>query len=360
MTRACIFLFLCVQYLSVNAQEYFYKQYRVENGLPSDIIKASAQDSLGYFWIATDDGLVKYDGIRFTTYREAMHSNFAKGFLVTRNGRLLAFGDLDLIEIKNLGDTVIFKSIRPGARHGNDSSLTYPKLIYEDAHGNIWVSESQSVVRLKEKSFKRYDFDLANRSPQFLRSFAFFEDKKQNLYITSFQGNIFRYNPSSDQFEIQKDKFPNEVEHVAVFGSRLLIGSVAGLSESQLLEDGGFSPPRLILSTPYVSFIKQLQDQKYFIATRTTKHYITDLETNASTPLQYSITNVNHIYISKDNDVWLSGNDGLIALKENLIQQASDRINNFIEAIAEDPRSGKIFYATNTTLYSYDITTKKK
>jgi len=38
-------------------------------------------------------------------------------------------------------------------------------------------------------------------------------------------------------------------------------------------------------------------------------------------------------------------------MKENLIQQASSNINNFIESITEDPGSGKIYYTTNTTLY---------
>src|SRR5882724_11924319 len=119
------------------AQDYHFKQYRVEDGLPSDIIKGVAQDSLGYFWVATDDGLVKYDGIKFTTYREPLHSNFVKGFFRTRNGRLFVFGDLDFIEIKNHGDTVIFNSVCYVSRNVSDTSLIYPKSIYEDEQGDL-------------------------------------------------------------------------------------------------------------------------------------------------------------------------------------------------------------------------------
>ncbi len=100
MKKNILVLLLILSWHIVTAQEYFIKKYRVEKGLPSDIIKCVAQDASGYFWIATDEGLVKYDGLRFTSYRSAMRSNYAKGFFTTQGGRLFAFGDLDLIEIK--------------------------------------------------------------------------------------------------------------------------------------------------------------------------------------------------------------------------------------------------------------------
>ncbi len=96
------FLFISLA-IDCVAQDYHFKQYRVEDGLPSDIIKGCTQDSLGFFWIATDDGLAKYDGIKFTTYREPLHSGYVKGFFHSKkNGRLFAFGDLDFLEIRNL------------------------------------------------------------------------------------------------------------------------------------------------------------------------------------------------------------------------------------------------------------------
>lgn len=345
--------------LTVAAQEYFFKQYRVENGLPSDVVKACAQDSLGYFWMATDDGLVSYDGIKFTTYREVMHSSYAKGFLKTRNGRLLAYGDLDLLEIKNLGDTVVFKSVCHVSRNANNTSLSYPKLVYEDVRGNIWVSESQSVVKLSDEKFTRYSFDLANRSPQFLRSFAFFEDKARHLFISSFQGTVFRYDAARDSFIIQSGKLPKEVEFVSAFNDKLITGSSDGLYESDLAAEGGFTEPRLKLKIKNVSYVAPIRAANYFIATRGLQHFIADFSANTFYAIDNKITNVNHVYVSKENDIWLSGNDGLILVKEKSIQEASDHLNNFIESITEEPATGKIFYATNTTLFSYDVATKK-
>lgn len=352
--------FLCLAFpWPAFAQEYSFRQYRVEHGLPSDIIKACAQDSLGYFWIATDDGLVKYDGIKFTTYRDAVHSNYTKGFFTTSKGKLLAFGDLDLIEIQNQGDTVVFKSICPVYRNPNDSSLSYPKLVYEDTHGNIWVSESQSVVKLHDKSFKRYQFDLTDRSPQFLRSFTIFEDWKKNLYIASFQGKVFRFDPTTDRFENYPEKLAGQIEYAGVIDGKLIVGAADGLYESELLPGGGLGKSKLKLKINNVSHVVPMNGHEYFIATRDTRHYVADFEKNTFQPIPFLINNLNHAFVSQENDLWLSGNDGLILMKENLFQKASNDFNNFVEAVTEDVNSRKIFYAANTALFEYDILTRK-
>jgi len=348
-----LFLLLTLSIASA-AQDYHFKQYRVKDGLPSDIIKACAQDSLGYFWIATDDGLVKYDGIRFTVYRAPLHSNYVKGFHTSKDGRLLVYGDLDLIQIRNLGDTVIFKALRNVKRVANDSSLSYPKSIYEDSRGSLWVSESQSVVRLRDKDFKRYNFDISNRSPQFLRSFALFEDLQKDLWAVSFQGNAFVYNRAKDEFEQSVEKFPNGIEHISIAEGQLLIGSSDGFYIAPLLSAGGFGKAELKLKAEVVSYTHALPNHKYFIATGGPQNFIGDLANNLFTPVNFSIDNINHIFISGEGDVWLSGNDGLVLMKENLVRRASNVIE-FIESVTEDPASGKIYYATKSTLYSFDI-----
>lgn len=365
-TRPTVKKYFCITILSVlaltgYAQKYYLKQYRVEKGLPSDIIKASAQDSLGYFWAATDEGLVKYDGINFISYRNATHSNYAKGLFKTRSGRLLAFGDLDLIEIKNLGDTVIFNRLCPVSRVPNDSSLTYPKLLFEDAEGTLWVSESQAVVKLDKqyRFLKRYAFDLANRSPQFLRAFSFFEDRQNVLHTVSFQGNVFRYNAQLDTFNPAELNFPANIEIVTRAQGTLVIGSSEGLYYANLVDSGGFEKPLLKIKIPFVSYFVPLQHNKYFIATRRSQHFIADLGSYTREPVPYSINNINHLYISKDNDIWISGNEGLIMMRENLFQSVNERVTDFIESITEDPVSRMVYYATAGTLFSYSRITKE-
>src|SRR5687768_12277643 len=45
------------------------RQLSVADGLPSNRINGIAEDRSGYLWIATSDGLSRYDGVDFRTWR---------------------------------------------------------------------------------------------------------------------------------------------------------------------------------------------------------------------------------------------------------------------------------------------------
>lgn len=47
---------------------YSLRQYTAENGLPQNSIKSIAADSAGYIWLATEDGLVRFDGYHFVVF----------------------------------------------------------------------------------------------------------------------------------------------------------------------------------------------------------------------------------------------------------------------------------------------------
>jgi signal transduction histidine kinase len=162
-----------------------------------------------------------------------------------------------------------------------------------------------------------------------------------------------------DEFELRPEKLPFGIEHISIADNQLLIGCSTGFYQSPLPELGGFGKPELKLNKPFISFIVPLPNQKLFIATRGTEHWIADTKQNTFTPLPYSVNNVNHVYVSHDGDVWLSGTDGLILLRDNLFHQASEVKGEFIESVCEDPIHGNIFYATMGTLYSFDKKQKK-
>ncbi|MBK9513523.1 MAG: hypothetical protein IPO05_07820 [Flavobacteriales bacterium] len=58
---------------SVHAQldtvEIHLDAITVEDGLPQGYVQAMAQDSTGYLWFGTRDGLARYDGYSFTVFR---------------------------------------------------------------------------------------------------------------------------------------------------------------------------------------------------------------------------------------------------------------------------------------------------
>ena len=51
------------------ANEYTFKHITSANGLPQNYVRSVIQDSRGFMWFTTFDGIVRYDGYSFKTYR---------------------------------------------------------------------------------------------------------------------------------------------------------------------------------------------------------------------------------------------------------------------------------------------------
>jgi ligand-binding sensor domain-containing protein/serine phosphatase RsbU (regulator of sigma subunit) len=60
-TIVCLFLFSEVS----SGQAYRFRNYRAENGLPSEVIYTLSQDTDGYLWVGTTEGLSRFDGFKF-------------------------------------------------------------------------------------------------------------------------------------------------------------------------------------------------------------------------------------------------------------------------------------------------------
>ena len=74
----------------LSAQQYIFKNYTVNDGLVANYIHRIYQDSKGFLWIATWEGLSKYDGYQFTNYNTSngLSHNTINDFYESKNGEL--------------------------------------------------------------------------------------------------------------------------------------------------------------------------------------------------------------------------------------------------------------------------------
>ncbi len=106
-----VFSFAC----SINfakAQQQIFKNYTVNDGLISNTVRRVFQDSKGFLWIGTLEGLSKYDGYTFTNYTTAngLSHNMVNDFYETKDGQLyvaLNNGSIDKI----VDDKIIPKAV---------------------------------------------------------------------------------------------------------------------------------------------------------------------------------------------------------------------------------------------------------
>ncbi|MBV9961348.1 MAG: hypothetical protein JO072_03805 [Parafilimonas sp.] len=72
--RHYFFIWLLFPFTSIPAQQvkqYAFTHYSTNNGLVSNSVFDVVQDKQGYIWLATVDGLQRYDGSRFLTFRHS-------------------------------------------------------------------------------------------------------------------------------------------------------------------------------------------------------------------------------------------------------------------------------------------------
>ena len=74
----------------VNAQQQIFKNYTVNDGLISNDIRRIFQDSKGFLWIGTMEGLSKYDGNTFTNFTKSkgLSHSVINDFYESDSGRL--------------------------------------------------------------------------------------------------------------------------------------------------------------------------------------------------------------------------------------------------------------------------------
>ncbi|HVZ60918.1 MAG TPA: two-component regulator propeller domain-containing protein, partial [Terriglobales bacterium] len=69
---------------------FTFRSWQREDGLPHNSIRAITQTREGYLWVGSDEGLARFDGIRFVSFglRDGLHSGAVRALLEDRDGAL--------------------------------------------------------------------------------------------------------------------------------------------------------------------------------------------------------------------------------------------------------------------------------
>lgn len=345
--------------------------YKTKEGLSANATKALVQDTNNILWIGLDEGLSRFDGTQFRNFRNNLPSRYVKYLYRTRNNRILVGHDAGISEIRESPDTIAFTTILRGERTETSSAINYPKQLFEEEDGTLWIAESKSIVRFKNGAISRYHFDVRCQTNSFLRSFSFVPDGFGSFIVCSQTGYCFWYNRTTNSFTeipLPSNNIPLESasDMLNVGQGVVWIGYSGGIAELHLDAQGHLLSFVQRLRQPGVSLIHRAADSTIFVGTWFSGLFTIDrVSTSGKINARRCPTpfnTINMMVSNRNGDIWLSSDDGIALLKPSsvLTCEFGKAARGYIQAITKDSLStlytsdGMAAYQISTTEHSLD------
>ncbi len=228
---------LCVLVLSLSfgaagvvAQDLPIGNYHVYEDVAKGLIKGLVVDTTGYVWIATDEGVFRYDGASSAYYKDELKGGFAKDLLRLQGGRLLLAHDNGLTEIDPRIDTPVFRPLLSDTADRTDDAFYFPKSLFQDKNGDVWIGEDDGISRFADGRIFRYALPDLGTNNNIFRNFSFQEDPYGGLWAISYGGEVFCFSRESDRFF--RASLPAPLREVSCLlrapDGRLLVGAGVG------------------------------------------------------------------------------------------------------------------------------------
>ncbi|HUK02437.1 MAG TPA: two-component regulator propeller domain-containing protein [Steroidobacteraceae bacterium] len=183
-------LFACVQPAFALDPNLLPSQYVLDNwqnteGLPQISVQAIARTPEGYLWVGTQEGLARFDGVRFTVFdsenEPAIPNKHISALYVDRTGRLW-IGTRSGVAVLDHGHFRRYDKV-PGVNHA------YVRTIVGDGAGQIWVGTEIGLFLLESPRPEPFVVAEALRDAAVRTLCA---DSAGGLWIATGRGRIYR------------------------------------------------------------------------------------------------------------------------------------------------------------------------
>ena len=246
----CIFSCLKISTSYANIRESFnFKNITIEDGLSQSTVETIYQDSKGYIWIGTNDGLDRYNGYEFKHYKHdkydknSIANNYIVDIIEDKNGYIWVstIGGLSRInpdkdEIKNYyskedsgnlsnsnlwqllctKDNRLIASTIDGLNVYDKNKDKFTRILYkegelpsqyiysleEDINGHIWVGTDNGLVELdKDLNIVKSYQDAIEDSDVY----NVYDDSKGNIWVCTLDNGLFKINLDDKSVENYKN-----------------------------------------------------------------------------------------------------------------------------------------------------------
>jgi signal transduction histidine kinase/ligand-binding sensor domain-containing protein/DNA-binding response OmpR family regulator len=293
-------------------KSYYFKHYQVEDGLSYNSVICSMQDSRGFLWFGTKNGLNRFDGYSFKNFQHnpkafnSIGSNYIYSLVEDGFQNIWVGTSRGLYQY----NPIVENFTRLKETNGNVIEIKI------DNRGDIWFISDFNLFKynLKTKVIQDYSSKIG-----FVTSIIITED--ETVWLSSGEGYLAQYISTTDSFERHNVythsayTLTNWIPIIQLGGKNtILIGTQSqGLkifnTESLIYEDVlAFNPDH----TPiYIRDIMHYQDDEYWLATESgifiydlKKGLKKHLRKDRNDPFSLSDNAVYTLTKDKDGGVW--------------------------------------------------------
>lgn len=185
-----------------------FKRYSVEDGLSSNVVLDLLQDSEGYMWVATENGLDRFNAYEFVSYRKtprdstSLISNYVYTLYEDSNKNLW-IGTQTGISIYSLDK----KTFNPFSVKTNEGVVINERIsnILSDKDNQLWISASKQGIFCysNQGTLKGYDFnEYKLKKSDAIWVTCIYIDSDNNIWasVNNTQHQVYKFDKNNDRF----------------------------------------------------------------------------------------------------------------------------------------------------------------
>lgn len=325
------------------AQMYPARQYTTEDELANSNIYDICHDERGYLWFATDRGLSRFDGYKFTNYlfKEGLQGAVVYGLTQDKNGKLYAATKNDGIYRLDWDFTKVIDE---------HASLTNEEIVISDSYlYSLRVKVRITVAQMGKAVYHKITFPSKDIIPLCL-----FKDPSGAVYVGTTKG-IYLLNGIGSVKKVFNE-ITRPIYSISkhadnwFFGAENMIykKSAEGYSTIQIPDIGNIN--NLLIDKNATIWGSTFPQNKCF---QIINNEILDI----TTKLNLQGVSVNEIMEDREGNIWLGTyGKGAFCIHHMYCNNytALDGLNNEYVTAIESQSNGNLFIGTNNGLYNLD------
>ncbi|MEP6900448.1 MAG: two-component regulator propeller domain-containing protein [Actinomycetota bacterium] len=177
------------------------KTYTVADGLLRDTVTKIKQDSRGFLWFCTAEGISRFDGYAFTNFtnNDGLPDRHVNDFLETKSGAIYVATDGGLAKINPTGlsnskDNPLFTVILP-----DNPKTKQINLLFEDENGTVWAGTSNGLYKLNgQEELESVNLGKLLTDIEEISVNTIIKDRRGAMWIGTESSGLFRLLPGGE------------------------------------------------------------------------------------------------------------------------------------------------------------------